>query len=145
MIGPLPTVPGGFNRVLVAIDKFTKWINVSRSPTQRPIGYPTSWMNLYIATDYPIASSQTWGPTSTTTSSGSTARTVGSTSGMSQSLIHGPTDKLSVLMGWYSTPSRSDYMMLLIQKGASGSRNYPMHSGGFVLNLPSQQGSHHTS
>jgi hypothetical protein len=26
MIGPLPTAPGGFNRVLVAIDKFTKWI-----------------------------------------------------------------------------------------------------------------------
>jgi hypothetical protein len=28
MIGPLPTVPGVFNRVLVAIDKFTKWIEV---------------------------------------------------------------------------------------------------------------------
>jgi hypothetical protein len=28
MIGPLPTVPGGFNGVLVAIDKFTKWIEV---------------------------------------------------------------------------------------------------------------------
>jgi ribonuclease HI len=28
MIGPLPTTPGGFNRVLVAIDKFTKWIEV---------------------------------------------------------------------------------------------------------------------
>jgi hypothetical protein len=28
MIGPLPTTPGGFNRVLVAIDKFTKWIKV---------------------------------------------------------------------------------------------------------------------
>jgi hypothetical protein len=27
MIGPLPTAPGGFNRVLVAIDKFTKWIS----------------------------------------------------------------------------------------------------------------------
>jgi hypothetical protein len=26
MMGPLPTAPGGFNRVLVAIDKFTKWI-----------------------------------------------------------------------------------------------------------------------
>jgi hypothetical protein len=26
MIGPLPTAPGVFNRVLVAIDKFTKWI-----------------------------------------------------------------------------------------------------------------------
>jgi hypothetical protein len=28
MSGPLPTAPGGFNRVLVAIDKFTKWIQV---------------------------------------------------------------------------------------------------------------------
>jgi hypothetical protein len=28
MIGPLRTAPGGFNRVLVAIDKFTKWIKV---------------------------------------------------------------------------------------------------------------------
>jgi hypothetical protein len=28
MIEPLPTAPGGFNRVLVAIDKFTKWIKV---------------------------------------------------------------------------------------------------------------------
>jgi hypothetical protein len=26
MIGPLLTAPGGFNRVLVAIDMFTKWI-----------------------------------------------------------------------------------------------------------------------
>jgi hypothetical protein len=28
MIGPLPTAPGRFNGVLVAIDKFTKWIEV---------------------------------------------------------------------------------------------------------------------
>jgi hypothetical protein len=28
MIGPLPTAPCGFNRVLVAIDEFTKWIEV---------------------------------------------------------------------------------------------------------------------
>jgi hypothetical protein len=28
MIGPLPTAPGGFIRVPVAIDKFTKWIEV---------------------------------------------------------------------------------------------------------------------
>jgi hypothetical protein len=28
MIRPLLTAPGGFNRVLVAIDKFTKWIEV---------------------------------------------------------------------------------------------------------------------
>nr|XP_034586762.1 uncharacterized protein LOC117849320 [Setaria viridis] len=34
MIGPLPTVLGGFNQVLVAIDKFTKWIVV------KPVMYP---------------------------------------------------------------------------------------------------------
>jgi hypothetical protein len=34
MIGPLPTAPGGFNRVLVAIDKFTKWIEV------KPVTFP---------------------------------------------------------------------------------------------------------
>jgi hypothetical protein len=28
MIGPLPTALGGSNRVFVAIDKFTKWIEV---------------------------------------------------------------------------------------------------------------------
>jgi hypothetical protein len=39
-------------------------------------------------------------------------------------------DKSSVPTGWYSTLSRSDSMMLLTQKEASGSRNYPTHSGG---------------
>jgi len=28
MIGPLPTAPGGFKFILVAVDKFTKWIEV---------------------------------------------------------------------------------------------------------------------
>jgi hypothetical protein len=37
-------------------------------------------------------------------------------------------DKSSTLMGWYSTLSRSDCMMLPIPKEASESRNYPMHS-----------------
>jgi hypothetical protein len=34
MIGSLPTAPGGFNRVLVAIDKLTKWIEV------KPVTFP---------------------------------------------------------------------------------------------------------
>ncbi|XP_004974601.1 uncharacterized protein LOC101780997 [Setaria italica] len=34
MIGPLPTAPGGFDRALVAIDNFTKWIEV------KPVTYP---------------------------------------------------------------------------------------------------------
>jgi hypothetical protein len=37
-------------------------------------------MNSCTATDYPTASSHTWVPTSTITSSGNTARTAGSTS-----------------------------------------------------------------
>jgi hypothetical protein len=57
--------------------------------------------------------------------------------GMSQSSIHGPTNKSSAPMGWYSTLSRSDCTTLLTQRGASGSRNYPMHSEGFVHNPPS--------
>jgi hypothetical protein len=37
MIGPLPTAPGGFNKVLVAIDKFTKWIEV------KPVTCPNAY------------------------------------------------------------------------------------------------------
>jgi hypothetical protein len=83
MIGPLPTAPGGFNRVLVAIDKFTKWIEVKPvtcPKADRVLDFLDELVHRY---DYPIASSQTWDPTSTITSSGSTARTAGSTSDMS--------------------------------------------------------------
>jgi hypothetical protein len=112
------------------------------SPAPRLTGYSTSWMNSCISTDYPIASSQTWAPTSTITSSGSTGRTSGLASGTSQSPIHGPMDKSSAPTGWYSTLSRSDCTTLLTQKEESGSRNCPMLFGGCVLNPPSQEGSH---
>jgi hypothetical protein len=102
-------------------------------------------MNSCTNTDYPIPSSQTWVPTSATTSSRSTARIVGLTSDMSQSPIHRPMDKSSAPMGWYSTLSRNDCTVPLTQKEASGSRNYPMHSGGCVLNPPSQRDSRHIS
>jgi hypothetical protein len=93
MIGPLPTAPGGFNRVLVAIEKFTKWIKVKPvtcPKADRVLDFLDELVHRY---GLPLASSQTWGPTSTTTSSSSTARTAGLTSDMSQSPIHGPTDK----------------------------------------------------
>jgi hypothetical protein len=102
-------------------------------------------MNSYIATDYPTASSQTWATTSTITSSGSTARIVASTSDMSQLPILGPMDKSSVPTGWCSTLSRSGYTTPPTPKEASGSRNYPMRSGGYVLNPPSRRDSRHTS
>jgi hypothetical protein len=142
MIGPLPTVPGGFNRVLVAIDKFTKWIEV------KPVTFPKADRVLDFLDELvhryglPHRIITDLGPTSTITSSRSTARTAGSTSGTSHSPIHEPTDKSGAPMGWYSTLSRSDCTMLLTQKEASGSRNCPMHSGGCVLNPSSRRDSH---
>jgi hypothetical protein len=76
MIGPLPTAPGGFNRVLVAIDKFTKWIEV------KPVTCPKANRVL----DFLDELVHRYGlPHRITTSSGSTARTAGSMSGTSQS------------------------------------------------------------
>jgi hypothetical protein len=145
MIGPLPTAPGGFNRVLVAIDKFTKWIVVKLvtcPKADRVLDFLDELVHRYglphrIITDL--------APTSTTTSSGSTARTAGSTSDTSQLPILGPTDKLSAPTGWCSTLSRSGYTTLLTLKEASGSRNYPTHSRGYELSPPSQRGNPLTS
>jgi hypothetical protein len=61
---------------------------------------------------------------------------------LSKSPTHEPMDNSSMPTGWYSTLSRSDCSMLLTQKEESGSRNYPMHSSGCVLNPPSQRDSH---
>jgi hypothetical protein len=124
MIGPLPTEPGGFNRVLVTIDKFTKWIEVKLvtcPKADRVLDFLDEPVHRYgllhrIITDL--------GSNFNNHCSGSTARTTGLMSGTSQSPILGPTDKSSVPTGWYSTLSRSNCTTLLTQKGESGSRNY---------------------
>jgi hypothetical protein len=48
-------------------------------------------------------------------------------------------DKSSAPIGWCSTLSESSYTTPPTPKEASGSRNYPMLSGGYVLNPPSQR------
>jgi hypothetical protein len=145
MIGPLPTAPGGFNRVLVAIDKFTKWIEVKPvtcSKADRVLDFLDELVHRYrlhhrIITDLGsnFNNHQFW----------KNCENRGSTSNMSQSPIHEPMDKSSAPTGWYSTLSRSNCTMLLTQKEASGSMNYPMHSGGCVLNPPSQRDRRHIS
>jgi hypothetical protein len=142
MIGPLPTAPGGFNRVLVAIDKFTKWIEVKPvtcPKADRVLDFLDELVHHYrlphrIITD--LGSSfnnhQFW----------EYCENSRLTSGTSQLPIHRPTDKSSTPMGWYSTLSRSDCTMLLTRKEASGSRNCPTHSGGCVHNPPSRRDSH---
>jgi hypothetical protein len=117
MIGHLLTAPGGFNRVLVAIDKFTKWIEVKPvtcPKADRVLDFLDELVHHY---GLPHRIIIDLGPTSTITRSGNIARTAGSKSGMYQSPIHGPTDKSSAPMGWYSTLSRSDCTTLLTQRG----------------------------
>jgi hypothetical protein len=128
MIGALSTAPGGFNKVLVSIDKFTKWIEF------KPVTCPKADRLLYFLDELvhryglPRRIITDLAPTSTITSSGSTARTAGSTYDMCQLPILRPMDKSSMPTGRYLMLSRSDCTMLLTQKEASGSRNYPMRS-----------------
>jgi hypothetical protein len=92
-IGPLLTAPGGFNRILVAIDKFTKWIEVKPvtcPKADRVLEFLDELVHRYglphrIITDMGsnFNNHQFW----------STARTAISTFGMSQSPILGSTDK----------------------------------------------------
>jgi hypothetical protein len=145
MIGPLPTAPGGFNRVLMAINKFTKWIEV------KPVNYPKADRIL----DFLDELVHRYGlPHRITTNLGSNFNNhqfwvycENSRIDVRYVSVAHPraTDKSNVPTGWYSTLSRSDCTMLLTQKGARGSRNYLMHSECFVHNLPSQRGSHLTS
>jgi hypothetical protein len=143
MIGPLPTAPGGFNRVLVAIDKFTKWTEVKPvtcPKADRVLDFLDELVHRYrlpnrIITDLGsnFNNHQFW------------EYCEGSTSDMSQLPILGPMNKLSATTGWCSTLSRSGYTTLLTLKEASGSRNYPIHSGGYVLSPPSQRDNPRTS
>jgi hypothetical protein len=134
MIGPLQTVLGGFNRVLVAIDKFTKWIEikpVTCPKADRVLDFLDELVHRYelphrIITDLGsnFNNHQFW--------------EYCENSGIDVQYVSVPTDKSSAPMGWYSTPSRSDCRMQPTPKEASGLRNYPTNSGGFLLNLPSQ-------
>jgi hypothetical protein len=145
MIGPLPTAPGGFNRVLVAIDKFTKWIEVKLvtcPKADRVLDFLEEVVHRYGLTHRIITdlgsnfnNHQFW----------EYYENSGIDVDMSQLLILGPMDKSSAPMGWCSTLSRSAYTTLPTPKEASGSRNCPMRSGGYALNPPSQRDNRHTS
>jgi hypothetical protein len=125
MIGPLPTVPGGFNRVLVAIDKFTKWIEVKPvtcPKADRVLAFLDELVHHYglfhrIITD--LGSNFNNHPFWEYCENSRIDVC------MSQSPIHGPTDKSSVPMEWYSTLSRSDCTTLLTQRGGKWIKELP--------------------
>jgi hypothetical protein len=65
MIGPLPTVPGGFNRVLVAINKFIKWIEVKPVTcpmVDRVLDFLDELVHRYGLPHRPAGSSRSTGP-----------------------------------------------------------------------------------
>jgi hypothetical protein len=76
MIGPLTTVPGGFTHVLMAIDKFMKWIEyklITKLAVDRAVTFICDILHRLAS---PTQSSQTWGPISTRMSSGNSAKEV---------------------------------------------------------------------
>jgi IS30 family transposase len=138
MIGPLHTAPGGFNRVLVAIDKFTKWIEVKLvtcPKADRVLDFLDELVHRYglphrIITD------------------------LGSNFNNHQFWEYCENSRIDIWFVSVAHPRANGQVecangMVLDTlkkrlhdaantKGASGSRNYPMLSRGFVLNLPSQ-------
>jgi hypothetical protein len=145
MIEPLLTAPGGFNRVLVAINKFTKWIEVKPvtcPKADRVLDFLDELVHRYglphrVITDLGsnFNNHQFW---EYCENSGIDVRYVS----VAHPRANGQVKRAN---GMILTLSRSDCTMLLTQKEASGSRNYPMRSGGYVLNPLSQRDNRLTS
>ena len=97
MIGPLPTAPGGFTHVLVAVDKFTKWIEV------KPIKKISSDCAVEFISEilhrfgFPNTIITALG-SNFTSQEGITARTPGLTSNMYQSHTQEPTARWNASM-----------------------------------------------
>jgi hypothetical protein len=140
MIGPLPTAPGGFNRVLVAIDKFTKWIEVKPvicPKADRVLNFLDELVHRYglphhIITDLGsnFNNHQFW---EYCENSGIDVRYVS----VALPRANGQVERANSMV---LDALKKRYTTLLTLKEASGSRNYPMHSGGYALNPPSQRG-----
>ena len=85
MIGPLTVAPGGFNHVLVAVDKFTKWIEykpIVKISSDRAVDFisPTS----FTGSDFLIPSSQILAQTLHCSPSGTSVTILASKSSMLQ-------------------------------------------------------------
>jgi hypothetical protein len=93
MIGPFTTAPGGFTHVLVAIDKFTKWIEykpIAKLTTDRVIDFISDILHRF---GFPNTIITDLGSNFTETSSGSSARMLASQLNMSRLHTQGPMDK----------------------------------------------------
>jgi hypothetical protein len=93
MIGPFTTVPGSFTHVLVAIDKFTKWIEykpIAKLTPDRVVDFISDILHRF---GFPNTIITDLDQTSRQTSSGSSARMLASQLNMSRLHTQGPMDK----------------------------------------------------
>jgi hypothetical protein len=145
MVGPLPTAPGGFNKVLVVIYKFTKWIDVKPATcpkANRVLDYLDELEHRYglhhhITTDLGsnFNNHQFW---EYYENSGIDVRYVSVAHLRANCQVeHANGMVLDALKKRLHDAAKTNE--------ASGSMNYPIHSRGFVLNLLSQLDSHPTS
>jgi hypothetical protein len=105
MVGPLKKAPGGFTCLLVAADKFTKWIEA------KPIVKPSSqeavkfFLDIIYRFGLPTPSSRTMGPTSQARSSWISLTSTGSRSTGLQSDTLALMGRLKGRMAWSSRDS----------------------------------------
>jgi hypothetical protein len=138
MIKPLPTTPGGFNRILVAINKCTKWIKVKPVTCAKPdrvLDFLDELVHRYglphrIITDLGsnFNNHQFW---EYCENSEIDARYVS----VAYACANGQVERAN---GMALDALKKRLHVAANTKKESGSMKYPIHSGGFVLNLPSQ-------
>jgi hypothetical protein len=142
MIGPLPTALGGFYRVLVAIHKFTKWIEVKPvtcPKADRVLNFLGELVHRYRLPHHIITylgsnfnNHQFW---EYCENSGIDVRYVS----VAHPRANGQVKRTN---GMVLDALKKRLTMLLTRKEEIGSRNCPTLSGGCVLNPPSKWDSH---
>jgi transposase InsO family protein len=145
MIGPLPTTPGGFNRVLVVIDKFTKCIEVKLvtcPKADRVLNFLDELVHRYVLPHRIITdlgsnfnNHQFW---EYCENSGIDIRYVS----VAHPWANGQVERAN---GMVLDTLKKRLHYAANTKGGKWIKELPTHSGGFTLNLSSQQGSHHSS
>jgi IS30 family transposase len=145
MIGPLPTAPGGFNRVLVATNKFTKWIEVKPVTcpnVNRVLDFLDELVHRYELTHRIITdlgsnfnNQQFW---EYCDKSGIDVRYVS----VAHPWANGQVERAN---GMVLDALKKRQHDAANTKGGKWIKELPNTLWGFVLNLPSQQGSHLTS
>jgi hypothetical protein len=107
-VGPFKMAPGGYKHILVAVDKFTKWIEVAPSPQSRRKRLQSSSRTSPTDSGYPTRLSLTWERPLQGRSSGIFARTASSMSTTLRWPIHGAMARSSEPTTWCSKPSKID-------------------------------------